>query len=135
MELIFQIFKITDYLPTKFELNSWIFSVFHRSCKMCLVSCLVPVPLTDGCYIILFLQSTVFVRKHMELIFQIFKITDYLNTKFELDSSIFIVFHNSWKMCLVSCLVPVSVPDGRYNFFSEKYSFCKTAHVIDFPDF
>ena len=53
---------------------------------MCLASCLVPVPLTDGCYIILFLQSTVFVRKHMELIFQIFKITDYLPTKFELNS-------------------------------------------------
>ena len=38
-------------------------------------------------------------------------------------------------MCLVNWLVPVSVPDGRYNFFSEEYSFCKTAHGIDFPDF
>ena len=71
----------------------------------------------------------------MELIFQIFKIIDYLPTKFQYDLFILTVFHRSWKMCLVNCLVPVSVPDGRYKYFSEKYSFCKTAQGIDFPDF
>ena len=38
-------------------------------------------------------------------------------------------------MCFVGCLVPVSVPDGRYTFFSPKYSFCKTANGVNFPDF
>ena len=70
---------------------------------MCLVSCLVPVPLTDGCYIILFLQSTVFVRQHMELIFQIFKITDYLPTKFQFDLWILIYF-TGVKKCALSAV-------------------------------